>query len=140
MHRSKSAPAIMFPTRARSNRSWSKFRFFGCFPRSLQTSYLRGAVSMPSQLVYTSAPRGLVSGQSGFCVVARSTDLREALSQRLERISSYHYLEVTTAHLSTTKSGANLNPTICAYRVLDLRGTKYHVLTRIQPTGLDFTA
>jgi len=93
---------------------------------------------MPSQLVYTSAPRGLVSGQSGFCVVARSADLREALSQRLERISSYHYLEVTTAHLSSTISGANL--TICAYRVLDLRGTKYHVLTRIQPTGLDFTA
>jgi hypothetical protein len=96
---------------------------------------------MPSQLVYTSAPRGLVSGQSGFCVVARSADLREALSQRLERISSYHYLEVTTAGLPAAKaSSAGPNPIISAYRVLDLRGAKYHVLTRIQPSGLDFTA
>jgi hypothetical protein len=89
---------------------------------------------MPSQLIYTSAPRGLLSGQSGFCTVARSGDLREALAQRLEQISSYHYLRVAEA------ATANRNPTVCAFRILDLRGTKYHVLTRIVPCGLDFTA
>ena len=89
---------------------------------------------MPSQLVYTSAPRGLVSGQSGFCVVARTADLREALAQRLEQLSSYHYLEVTKA------GTAGANPIISAYRILDVRGAKYHILTRIQPSGLDFTA
>jgi hypothetical protein len=89
---------------------------------------------MPWQLIYTSAPRGLLSGQSGFCTVARSADLREALVQRLEQISSYHYLRVSEA--ATAKS----NPSIAAYRLLDLRGAKYHVLTRIQPCGLDFTA
>jgi hypothetical protein len=89
---------------------------------------------MPWQLIYTSAPRGLLSGQSGFCTVARSADLREALVQRLEQISSYHYLRVSEA--ATAKS----NPTISAYRIVDLRGAKYHVLTRIQPCGLDFTA
>jgi hypothetical protein len=89
---------------------------------------------MPWQLIYTSAPRGLLSGQSGFCTVARSPDLREALVQRLEQISSYHYLRVSEA------ATAHRNPTISAYRLLDLRGTKYYVLTRIQPCGLDFTA
>jgi hypothetical protein len=89
---------------------------------------------MPWQLIYTSAPRGLLSGQSGFCTVARSGDLREALVQRLEQLSSYHYLRVAEA------ATANRNPTVCAFRILDLRGSKYHVLTRIQPCGLDFTA
>jgi hypothetical protein len=89
---------------------------------------------MPWQLIYTSAPRGLLSGQSGFCTVARSADLREALAQRLEQISSYHYLRVAEA------ATANRNPTIAAFRLLDLRGAKYYVLTRIQPCGLDFTA
>jgi hypothetical protein len=89
---------------------------------------------MPWQLIYTSAPRGLLSGQSGFCTVARSADLREALVQRLEQISSYHYLRVSEA------ATANRNPTISAFRLLDLRGAKYYVLTRIQPCGLDFTA
>jgi len=89
---------------------------------------------MPWQLIYTSAPRGLLSGQSGFCTVARSEDLRAALVQRLEQISSYHYLRV--AEVAT----ANRNPTVSAFRLLDLRGAKYYVLTRIQPCGLDFTA
>jgi hypothetical protein len=89
---------------------------------------------MPWQLIYTSAPRGLLSGQSGFCTVARSADLREALVQRLEQISSYHYLRVSAIG---TDGG---NPTISAFRILDIRGAKYQVLTRIQPCGLDFTA
>ena len=89
---------------------------------------------MPWQLIYTSAPRGLLSGQTGFCTVARSGDLREALAQRLEQISYYHYLRVAEA------SAAHRNPTVCAFRILDLRGTRYQVLTRIQPCGLDFTA
>ena len=89
---------------------------------------------MPWQLIYTSAPRGLLSGQSGFFTVARSADLREALAQRLEQISSYHYLRVAEA------ATANRNPTISAFRLLDLRGAKYCVLTRIQPCGLDFTS
>ncbi len=89
---------------------------------------------MPWQLVYTSAPRGLLSGQSGFCTVARSADLREALVQRLEQISSYHYLRVADVQ----NNGGN--PTICAFRILDIRGAKYQVLTRIVPCGLDFTA
>lgn len=88
---------------------------------------------MPWELIYTSAPRGLVSGQSGFCTVARTSDLREAVAQRLEQISSYHYLEFSGTGATTR------NPTICAYRIMDIRGTRFHALTRILPCGLDFT-
>lgn len=89
---------------------------------------------MPWQLIFTSAPRGLASGQSGFCTVARSGDMREPVALRLEQISSYHYLQLPGA------SQSNRNPTISAYRILDIRGAKYHALTRLQPSGLDFTA
>lgn len=88
---------------------------------------------MPWELIYTSAPRGLVSGQSGFCTVARTSDLREAVAQRLEQISSYHYLEFSGTGATTR------NPTISAYRMLDIRGTRFHAVTRILPCGLDFT-
>ena len=87
---------------------------------------------MAWQLIYTSSPRGLVSGQSGFCTVARSADMREALVTMLERFSSYH-------HLAVGASETKVNPVISACRVVDIRGTRYHVLTRIQDAGLDFT-
>ena len=93
-----------------------------------------GKALMPWELIYTSAQRGLISGQSGFCTVARTTDLRESLAQRIEQISSYHYVEYAGT------SQPRHNPVISAYRVVDLRGTKFHVLSRILPCGLDFTA
>ncbi len=86
---------------------------------------------MPWQLIFTSAPQGIAPGQSGFCTVARSAELREVLVTRLEQLSSYR-------HLAT--SGGSANPLIAAYRLLDIRGAKYHVLTRIRDAGLDFTS
>ncbi|HUS33838.1 MAG TPA: hypothetical protein VM680_00665, partial [Verrucomicrobiae bacterium] len=81
---------------------------------------------MPRQLIYTSAPRGLTPGQSGYCTVARSRDLREALIPRIEKLSYY------------TPEG-NSSAVICAHRILDLRGMHFHVLSRIVDAGLDFT-
>jgi hypothetical protein len=89
---------------------------------------------MPWQLVYTSAPRGLIPGQSGFCTVARSRDLRDALSVRLEQLSAYHHVA------GTDRQGRACYPCIAACRVLDIRGARYHVLTRIHDAGLDFTS
>jgi hypothetical protein len=88
---------------------------------------------MPWQLIYTSAPRGLKPGQTGFCTVACSENLREIIVQRLERWSVYHHL---TLQASTTGIS---NPIIAVYRILDLRDEKYHVLSRIQDAGQDFT-
>ena len=75
---------------------------------------------MPRQLIYTSAPRGLTPGQSGYCTVARSRDLREALIPRIEKLSYY-----------TPEANGGAGAVICAHRILDLRGTHFHVLSRI---------
>src|SRR5438067_10215903 len=115
---------MLFPTRSTSIHSWWTFRRFGFFHKSLGTFLLRrrndnwGAKFMPQQLIYTSAPRGLLPGQSGYCTVARSRDLREGLVPKLEKLSYY-------------TPEANHNPIICAHRTVELRGTKFHVLTRI---------
>ena len=84
---------------------------------------------MPQQLIYTSAPRGVVAGRSGHCTVARSASMREALMLHLEKLSYYQHLS-----LSGGKERA-----IYSCRVVDIRGSRYHVLSRIQDAGLDFT-
>ncbi len=84
---------------------------------------------MPQQLIYTSAPRGVIAGRSGYCTVARSAAMRDALMLQLEKLSYYQHLSL---------SGGQERP-ICCCRLLDIRGSRYHVLTRIQDAGLDFT-
>jgi hypothetical protein len=84
---------------------------------------------MPQQLIYTSAPRGLVAGRSGHCTVARSATMREALMLQLEKLSYYQHLSL---------SGGQ-ERRIYSSRVVDIRGARYHVLSRIQDAGLDFT-
>jgi hypothetical protein len=84
---------------------------------------------MPQQLIYTSAPQGLAAGRSGHCTVARSASMREPLVLRLEQLSYYQHLSLT---------GGQERP-IFAYRIIDIRGSRFHVLSRIQDAGLDFT-
>jgi hypothetical protein len=84
---------------------------------------------MPQQLIYTSAPRGVVAGRSGHCTVARSATMREALMLQLEKLSYYQHLSL---------SGGRERPIYCC-RLLDIRGSRYHVLTRLGDAGLDFT-
>jgi hypothetical protein len=84
---------------------------------------------MPQQLIYTSAPRGIVAGRSGHCTVARSALMREALMLQLEKLCYYQHLSL---------SGGQDRP-IFAYRIVDIRGSRFHVLSRIQDAGLDFT-
>lgn len=84
---------------------------------------------MPQQLIYTSAPRGVVAGRSGHCTVARSAAMRDALMLQLEKLSYYQHLSL---------SGGQERPIYCC-RLLDIRGSRYHVLTRIRDAGLDFT-
>src|SRR4051812_3841305 len=84
---------------------------------------------MPQQLIYTSAPRGVIAGRSGYCTVARSAAMRDALMLQLEKLSYYQHLSL---------SGGQERPIYCC-RIVDIRGSRYHVLTRIQDAGLDFT-
>jgi hypothetical protein len=84
---------------------------------------------MPQQLIYTSAPQGIVAGRSGHCTVARSAKMREPLMLQLEKFCYYQHLSLT---------GGQERP-IYSCRIVDIRGTRFHVLSRIQDAGLDFT-
>lgn len=84
---------------------------------------------MPQQLIYTSAPRGLVAGRSGNCTVARSTVMREPLMLQLEKFSPY----------DEKRSLAGSQDTIHACRVVDIRGSRYHILSRIHNVRKEFT-
>lgn len=55
--------------------------------------------------------------------------MREALMLQLEKWSYYQHLSL---------SGGQERPIHCC-RVIDIRGTRYHVLSQIQDAGLDFT-
>lgn len=55
--------------------------------------------------------------------------MREALMLQLEKLSYYQHLSL---------SGGQERP-IYSCRVVDIRGSRYHVLSRIQDAGLDFT-
>ena len=55
--------------------------------------------------------------------------MRDALMLQLEKLSYYQHLSL---------SGGQERPIYCC-RLLDIRGSRYHVLTRIQDAGLDFT-
>lgn len=84
---------------------------------------------MPQQLIYTSSPRGVTPGRSGYCTVARSATMRDALTSRLEQLSYYQHLSL---------SGGQERP-VATYRIVDIRGTRYHVLSRLLDAGLDYT-
>lgn len=55
--------------------------------------------------------------------------MREPLMLQLEKLSYYQHLSLTGGR----------ERRICACRTLEIRGTRYHVLSRIQDAGLDFT-
>ena len=87
---------------------------------------------MAWQLIYTSTPRGLVAGRSGFCTVARHPEIRERLVAEIERFSAMD-------RSYTQIAGAGAPPVIAAHRVVDLGDATYHVLSMIQDAGLDYT-
>lgn len=82
---------------------------------------------MPWELIYTSAPRGLRAGASGYCTVAQSRGLREDLAAALERRSLF-------AHETRGES-----PFYFSFRNLSIGGSTWRVLSRATDAGLDFT-
>ena len=81
---------------------------------------------MARQLVFTSAPQGLTPGRTGYCTVARHGDLRERLVPILESLSIY-------------PSDWQPAPVICTFRLVDVAGTRFPVLSRLVDAGYDYT-
>ena len=83
---------------------------------------------MAWQLVYTSAPRLLDAGRSGFGTVARHRAIPLLLVQAVERFSQFARLP-----------GMDPNRVIYSHRVIPLSGSRYHVLSMIRSSGSDYT-
>ncbi len=77
------------------------------------------------QLIYTSAPKLLESGKSGFGTVAQSRQLPLPLKAQLERISSYDRDAAVESYL--------------LYSTFPYGATRYHLFSRIGNSGTDYT-
>ncbi len=79
---------------------------------------------MPLQLIFTSAPRGLVAGRSGYCTVARHRSIPDRLAQILESLGTPHQ----------NPKGATFT-----FRIIEASNTNWFVLSRFVARGLDYS-
>lgn len=77
------------------------------------------------QLIYTSAPRLLDAGKSGFGTIARGRDIPRALVNYLERISTFD-----------RAAGVD---SLLYYTVFSAAGLRFHIFSRVQDCGADYT-
>ena len=83
---------------------------------------------MALQLVYTSAPKLVEAGRSGFGTVARSKSLPPLATNAIERLSKYANLR-----------GSDRSRTVMAHRKITVGSSRLNVLSRIQDAGSDHT-
>lgn len=83
---------------------------------------------MPLQLIHTSAKHLLDCDQPGYGTVARSEGISRILCDKLTALSGFR-----------EKSAQSLPGPQYSYRVLEYRGTTYHVMTRVQMAGADYS-
>jgi outer membrane murein-binding lipoprotein Lpp len=88
---------------------------------------------MSHELLYTSVPRGLRTGEHGFCTVAATRGIPSAVAAKLESLSGYRHL------YPPSDSRAELNPVMYSHLRLQLEGKVYHVLSRVADAGLDYS-
>ncbi len=79
---------------------------------------------MPLQLIFTSAPRGLVAGRSGYCTVARHRSIPDRLAQILESLGTPHQ----------NPQGATYT-----FRIIEASNANWFVLSRFVARGLDYS-
>ena len=93
---------------------------------------------MAKELIFTSAPEGLVAGRTGYCTVARTNDMSGRLVRELERKSLFDF----TSHADSNQQTKNASATSNAYhclRYIEVGVESYHTLTRVVPSGRDYT-
>ncbi len=83
---------------------------------------------MASELIYTSAKRGLDPGKSGFCTVAMTRGLSGVLAERLEALSGFRPL-----------LGATEQPVAASHWIIDVSGSERHVLSTVRAAPPDHT-
>ena len=88
---------------------------------------------MSRQLIYTSAPRGLKPGSSGFCTVAADGGMSQTLMTKMELLSGYEF----RYNLSDPK--AERNPINFCHTRITLGGQAASVLSRVAFSGADYS-
>lgn len=88
---------------------------------------------MALELIYTSAPRGLRIGSSGFCTVACTRGLPANYVELLESLSGYEGV------FPPNHASAHLNPTAFSHYRFVIAGKTISVVSRVAPAGVDYT-
>jgi hypothetical protein len=83
---------------------------------------------MAWQLIYTSAPRLIEAGRTGFGTVARHRAVSGMLAAAVERFSQFARLP-----------GHDPRRIVHAYRILNVGSSTFHVLSCLQDAGSDYT-
>jgi hypothetical protein len=83
---------------------------------------------MAWQLIYTSAPRLLEAGRTGFGTVARHRAVSGLLASTIERFSQFARLQ-----------GHDSKRVIYTHRILTVGSSKFHVLSYLRDAGSDYT-
>lgn len=83
---------------------------------------------MAWQLIYTSAPRLLEAGRSGFGTVARHRQISPLLVSAIERASQF-----------ARGPGLDAARVIFCHRIVAVAGGRFHVLSCIRDAGADYT-
>lgn len=88
---------------------------------------------MTEELLYTSAPRGLKPGSSGFCTVVSTHGMSAPLAQTLESLSGYRHL------YPPGDPQAGLNPIVFSHLRVSTGGKTCSILSRVADYGLDYS-
>lgn len=85
---------------------------------------------MSQELYYTSLPKGLDPGSTGFCTVAATKGMSPRVREKLQALSGYKHL---FAPLDPR------NPVACSHVRQNVGGKNYHILSRIGDAPLDYS-
>lgn len=85
---------------------------------------------MAQELLYTSAPTGLLPGSQGFTTVAATRGMSAALREGLEGLCAYRPL---------FPSSDSRNPIVRSHVKLHVQGQSQSVLFRVGPAGMDYS-
>ena len=88
---------------------------------------------MIQELVFTSAPKGLQLGSSGFCTVASTPGMAANLAKQLQGLSAYRHLNPPGS------TGAKSNPVVYSHQKIKIGGKSFSILSRIADAGLDYS-
>lgn len=88
---------------------------------------------MTQELLYTSAPRGLKPGSSGFCTVASTQGMAPPLASALESLSAYRHV------FRHGDPQADQNPVVHSHVKLRAGGENSYVVSRVADYGQDYS-